>query len=657
MGIKPLVIDTATHASQEYGRSDAFQSRCMEVMQSLGAPIEQLEHMGKKLYGRTFWEISSDSSRRTAHARFYPEFLDYDKDYSLAVRQGLIGQVLIHDMEKHREGFSVQWNTQFVSMELPNKSTPLNTVVLRNSVTGAERTVATKYVVAADGARSDVRHWARDRFGVKLEGESLPVTWCVLDAVGLKSDHPDLERLCIVRSEDGIVLVIPREPINGKPAARFDIQIQKAKNETTEADATRMIKQIFHPFKVEWDEVNWWSIYDVGQRLINQYSIQDSVFFLGDACHTHSPRAGLGLNTALLEGQNLAWKMALVLKGLAKPEVLSTYATERHAVAKQLVEMDRRLVGLYAGLEAESNMGFSSAETAEWLQKLRLYQAANYAYQAGASIVYSPNVVTVTKDGKPDSMTIGQPGVAVGSRTRPAQVTRLSDSVPVPILPPFDGRFTIYFLVGDLSSSEAFGRLQEVDTYIRKSNGSIFSRFGKDIDVHAKPIAERMPHLRIPLTSTSNEARPDASFAPGRSLYTYEYDEIPQIMADVQAAPHSLFRVSSITTSGIDSPAVQEKLLEVLNPRYSSPEEAKHSRIFHPAHFYCDDLPIVSPYRQTAPEAGLVFEHPLHTKWGVDVSQGSIIIARPDAHVALKTTGFGVEAWKEVEAYFEGALA
>jgi len=58
------------------------------------------------------------------------------------------------------------------------------------------------------------------------------------------------------------VLVIPREPINGKPAARFDIQVEKSKEETTEAEATRLIKEIFHPFNVEWDEVNWWSIYD-----------------------------------------------------------------------------------------------------------------------------------------------------------------------------------------------------------------------------------------------------------------------------------------------------------------------------------------------------------------------------------------------------------
>ena len=60
-----------------------------------------------------------------------------------------------------------------------------------------------------------------------------------------------------------IVLVIPREPINGKPSCRFDIQIEnKSRVEATQEDAVRMIKAIFHPFTVEWDEVSWWSSYD-----------------------------------------------------------------------------------------------------------------------------------------------------------------------------------------------------------------------------------------------------------------------------------------------------------------------------------------------------------------------------------------------------------
>ncbi|TFK52668.1 hypothetical protein OE88DRAFT_1658051 [Heliocybe sulcata] len=660
MGIKPLVIDVADASWHEYGRSDAFQCRCMEVMQSFGAPIEQLEHMGKKLYGRTFWEVSPGKQRRTAFARFYPEFLDFDKDYSLAVRQGLIEQVMIHDTENHFDGFTIKWNWGFVTMELNKEHGGYSEVTIKNTKSEEERKIFAKYVIGCDGARSSVRRWA-GQYGLKLEGEALPVTWCVLDAVGLKSDHPDLERLCIVRSTKGIVLVIPREPINGKPAARFDIQLEKTRYEAKEEDATRMIKEIFAPYKVEWEEVNWWSSYDVGQRIINGYTVDEKLFFVGDACHTHSPRAGLGLNTALLESHNLGWKLALVLRGAAKPEILKTYASERHKVAQDLIGMDRKLVELYAGLEKQTMNDFGGDEAAGWLHNLRMFQASNYAYQAGASIVYSPSLVTVTQSGKAESMEVGKPGVVVGSRTRPAMVHRLSDSVPVHALSPFDGRFTIYILAGDLEKPGALERLKALDAHIRESKGSIFAKYGQEIDVHEKEIAKRMPKLQVP-TAHAHEGKINGfsaaekpAFPPGRVLYHYDYDDIPQITEGVLARPNTLVRVTVVATNSVSSPFVLDTLMGLLYPKYSDPAEKKHSQIFHPAHFFVDDIPVVNPYRETAPDAGLVFKNPMHSKWGAG-EDGAIFVARPDAHVALKTNGLGKEAWAEVERYFDGFL-
>ncbi|KAI0051414.1 FAD/NAD(P)-binding domain-containing protein [Auriscalpium vulgare] len=669
MGIRPLVVDATDYADHQYGRSDAFHCRAMEVMESLGAPMEQLKHMGRKLYGRSFWEISGGKGKRTGFARFYPEFLDLDEDYALCVRQGLIEQVLIHDAERHDDSFGVQWGWQFVTMDLPPEGDAegVSKVTIQNVGTGEERVVRAKYVLACDGARSAVRRWAAPH-GVKLLGEALPVTWCVLDAVGLKSDFPDLERLSVIRSEQGIVLIIPREPINGKPAARFDIQLEKSRHEATEEEATKMIKAIFAPFKLEWDEVNWWSSYDVGQRLINNYTVQERVFFLGDACHTHSPRAGLGLNTAVLEAHNLGWKLGLVLNGLAKPGVLSTYASERFEVARYLIEMDRKLVQLYAGLEKQTMEDFSSEEAGEWLERLRLFQAANYAYQAGASIVYEPSVLVSTPSNEVDPFTIGKPGVPVGSRTRPAKVTRVSDTIPVSIQPRFDGRFTIYVLVGDLEKPGALDRLLDLDAYIQEGNGSIFDRYGREIDVYSKPVSERMQLLLTPQheNRTANSANGneqlngDAANAPktkaavpvGRRLYTYDYDDIPQITGEHASAPHSLFRTSVVTTTPATHKLVLDDIMDRTYPHAGSTGSAAKSRIFHPAHFYCDDIATLSPYRQSAPEAGAVFENQLHAKWAVDTDVGAIIIARPDGHVSMRTAGYGREQWAAVEQYF-----
>ncbi|KAI0043506.1 FAD/NAD(P)-binding domain-containing protein [Auriscalpium vulgare] len=674
MGIRPLVIDGTDYADHQYGRSDAFHCRAMEVMESLGAPMEQLKHMGKKLYGRSFWEISGGTGKRTGFARFYPEFLDLDEDYSLCIRQGLIEQVLIHDVQRHNDGFEVQWGWQFVTMELPaeDDAEGVSKVTIQNVGTGEQRVVRAKYVLACDGARSAVRRWAAP-YGVKLQGEALPVTWCVLDAVGLKSDFPDLERLSVIRSQQGIVLIIPREPINGKPAARFDIQLEKSRHEATEEEATRMIKAIFAPFNVEWDEVNWWSSYPGASNIF-------SVFFLGDACHTHSPRgalnlsfrrmlptysprsisiAGLGLNTAVLEAHNLGWKLGMVLNGIAKPGVLSTYSSERLGVASYLIEMDRKLVQLYAGLEKQTLQDFSSEEAREWLDNLRLFQAANYAYQAGASIVYEPSVLVSTGSNEADAFTIGKPGVPVGSRTRPAKVTRVSDTIPVSIQPRFDGRFTIYILVGNLEKAGALDRLLDLDAYIQESKGSIFARYGREIDVYSKPVAERMPRLLTP--QYDNHANGIEAPAPkaakatvpvGRRLYTYNYDDIPQITGEHASVPHSLFRTSVVTTTAATSKFVLDDIMDRTYPRAGSAGAAAKSRLFHPAHFYCDDIATLSPYRESAPEAGAVFEHQLHAKWAVDTGVGAVIIARPDGHVGMRTVGYGREQWAAVEKYF-----
>ncbi|VDB88511.1 unnamed protein product [Peniophora sp. CBMAI 1063] len=647
MGVKPMVVDATDYADHQYGRSDALHCRAMEVMESLGLPMDQIRHMGRKLYGRSFWENSGNASKRTAFARFYPTFLDLNEDYALCLRQGLIEQVLLQDAQRHEDGLDVQWGWRFLSMELavgPDGSTK---VLLENSQTHEQRTVFARYVLACDGGKSQVRRWAAP-LGVSLKGEALSVTWCVLDAVGINSDFPDLERLSVIRSDKGIVLIIPREPINGKPAARFDIQLEKSRDEVGAEDITHMIKEIFKPFRLDWDEVNWWSSYDVGQRLINQYDVDNKVFFIGDACHTHSPRAGLGLNTALLEAHNLGWKLALVLKKLAGQELLATYASERYAVAEYLVNMDRELVGLYAGLENQNMKDFSSRDVGEWLERLRLFQTANFSYQAGASIVYEPSVIVRTASGKVDPLEVGKPGIPAGSRTRPARVTRLSDSNPVNAQPAFDGRFAIYVMAGNLEVPTTLDKLKELDTYLRTS-GSIFARYGQDVDVHAKPISRRMPSLAAP----GKEA---PEIPTGRALYTYSYDDIPQITDGFCAPPHSLFRMSVVTTTSSSERVILDGVMALAYPRAGTPEAQQPSRIFNPSHLFCDDIPALSPFRSTAPEVGDILEHPMHAKWAVDEKEGAIIVARPDGHVGMRVEGFGEAQWAEIEKYFDEFL-
>lgn len=215
--------------------------------------------------------------------------------------------------------------------------------------------------------------------------------------------------------------------------------------------------------------------------------------------------------------------------------------------------------------------------------------------------------------------------------------------VPVPVVSRFDGRFTLYFLVGDLSKNNGLEQLVNLDIFLRRP-GSLFSRFGSNLV--DKPSARR-------LNSVTTNSALDKALPQGRALYSYMYDDIPQASKHYHGVSHSLFHTSIITTLSSTSSFVGEKITKLIYPGTRS---CHASPIFRPQHFFCDDIPLLSPYRQSAPEAGDIFEHPMHSKWGVDPDVGSIVVVRPDGHVALKTMGFGVEEFQEVEVYFEGFL-
>jgi hypothetical protein len=96
-------------------------------------------------------------------------------------------------------------------------------------------------------------------------------------------------------------------------------------------------------------EMRWSSFYRISHRLVSQYSV-GRVFLAGDAAHLHPPLGGQGLNTGVQDAYNLAWKLALDVKGRASAGLLASYDAERRAVGLQLVErttdrMRRTLAG------------------------------------------------------------------------------------------------------------------------------------------------------------------------------------------------------------------------------------------------------------------------------------------------------------------------
>jgi len=81
-----------------------------------------------------------------------------------------------------------------------------------------------------------------------------------------------------------------------------------------------------------------------------------SMLTSSDAVHTHSPKAGQGMNVSMQDTYNLGWKLGLVCKRILQPSVLSTYELERKQIAKELIAFDHKFSRLFSGRPAKDIM-------------------------------------------------------------------------------------------------------------------------------------------------------------------------------------------------------------------------------------------------------------------------------------------------------------
>jgi len=95
-------------------------------------------------------------------------------------------------------------------------------------------------------------------------------------------------------------------------------------------------KGVIERLQADVRSVNWFSTYHVHHRVADHFR-KGRIFLLGDAAHIHSPVGGQGMNTGIGDAVNLAWKLAAVLRGRAKPSLLDSYEPERIAFARRLV--------------------------------------------------------------------------------------------------------------------------------------------------------------------------------------------------------------------------------------------------------------------------------------------------------------------------------
>jgi phenol 2-monooxygenase (NADPH) len=312
--------------------------------------------------------------------------------------------------------------------------------------TGETATVKAKYVAGCDGARSRIRA----AIGRELVGDATNEAWGVMDVLAV-TDFPDIRLKAAITSPKGNILIIPRE---GGYLVRLYTELDEVadgemrdRRSVTPEKLAEAANRILHPYTLEVKDVGWWSVYEIGQRLCDKFDdvpVEEMatrpprVFIAGDACHTHSAKAGQGMNVSMADAWNLGWKLAAVLRGTAKPELLHTYSAERQAVAKELIDFDREFSKLFTGRRKESGNGTGEGVDPEEFQR---YFVAQGRFTAGVATRYAPSLITAHAA----SGDLAE-GFPIGMRFHSAPVIRLADAKPVHLghVARADGAWRIY---------------------------------------------------------------------------------------------------------------------------------------------------------------------------------------------------------------------
>jgi 2-polyprenyl-6-methoxyphenol hydroxylase-like FAD-dependent oxidoreductase len=502
----------------ELGQADGIACRTMEMFEAFDFSARVMKE-GYWVNETSFWR--PDSANRDNIMR-YDRIQDVEDGLSEFPHM-ILNQARVHDfylqvMRSAPRRLVPDYSRRFVSLEIDAAHThPVRVTLERTDADGSKQTehIRAKYVAGCDGARSAVRQ----SLGLALRGDSANQAWGVMDVLAV-TDFPDIRLKALIQSAgEGSIVLIPRE---GGYLARIYVELDKLNADERVAGRNISVEQliaatqrILRPYPFEVKEVAWWSVYEIGQRLCGRFDDVPEgetgtrvprVFIAGDACHTHSPKAGQGMNVSMQDAFNLGWKLAHVLRGQCAPEFLRTYSSERQAIAKELIEFDREWAKMIsAPLRKPGDPEGFGVEPEE----VRGYFVKHGRYTAGTATRYAPSLLT--GDGRHQPLA---KGFEIGTRFHSAPVIRLGDAKEMSLghAGKADGRWRLYAFADRGDPSAPDSRIRALCDFLSGAPDSPVRRYtpdGHDIDSvidlravfqqpHRDLRIEAMPALLLP---------------------------------------------------------------------------------------------------------------------------------------------------------------
>ncbi|MDQ0282204.1 phenol 2-monooxygenase [Rhodococcus fascians] len=467
------------------GQADGIQARSVETFQAFGF-ADRITAEAYRITEMAFWKPDpEDASKIVRTARTPDDATGISEFPHLIVNQARVLDYFAEVMALSPTRMKPDFGYEFCTLEIGDGDYPV-TVTLEHTggdQVGQKRTVHAKYVVGSDGARSAVR----DTIGCKPVGDKAFHAWGVMDVLAV-TDFPDIRLKCAIQSgSGGSILHIPRE---GGHLFRMYVDLgevaedDNGKVRTTSIDQIiAQANEILHPYTLDVKNVAWHSVYEVGHRVTDRFDDVPAdevgvrmphVFITGDACHTHSAKAGQGMNVSMQDGFNLGWKLGHVLEGRAPESLLATYTAERQVIAQNLIDFDKQ----WSAMMAKRPEDFDNPS------ELEEFYVKTGEFPAGFMTEYRPSMIV--GDTTHQNLATGFP---VGKRFKSAPVVRVCDANPMHLGHHHraDGRWRIYVFADAAAAGlhSASVALTELSSWLLESPDSPIVRFtpqGTDID-------------------------------------------------------------------------------------------------------------------------------------------------------------------------------
>jgi phenol 2-monooxygenase (NADPH) len=511
--IKTCIVEQKPGRMQ-LGQADGIACRTIEMFHAFGFSERVLKE-GCWINETTFWKSDDKQLSNIVRSGWVQDVEDGLSEFPHVV----LNQARVHDfyldfMRKSATKLEPYYARRAVAVRRAEggdaATQRVNVTLERLDHPGQTEMVSARYVVGGDGAHSTVRA----SIGRELRGDSANHAWGVMDVLAV-TDFPDIRCKTLIQSaNEGSLLIIPRE--GGYLVrlyvefAKLDIGERVASRNVTLDDLVAKARRILNPYQLEVKEVPWWSVYEIGQRLTDKFddvpeeevaTRLPSVFIAGDACHTHSPKAGQGMNVSVQDAFNIGWKLISVLRGRCPPSLLHTYSAERRAIAKELIDFDREWAALLSSKGGEGH----GADPAE----IQSYFVRHGRYTAGTATHYRPSILT----GENAYQDLAE-GFVIGTRFHSAPVIRLADAKPFHLghAVKADGRFRIFAFAGAGNPAAANSAIRQLCDFLAENPDSPvrkYTRAGEDIDSvidvravfqqpHRELAIETMPSLLLP---------------------------------------------------------------------------------------------------------------------------------------------------------------